>query len=363
MKIGIVGLPFSGKSTLFNALTGSAVSTASHAIGKVEAQHAVVKVPDNRLDRLYQIFKPKKNVPATIEYLDLPGLSADENKKGGFSDQFLGQLRTVDAILLVIRCHRNENVSHPLNTIDPQRDLQLVQSEFILSDLAIIENRMQRLQRQMRVRKTDADVKEYHLLEKFKAHLEEEKPLRLMPMAADEELIVRGYQFLTQKPLLVVLNIDEKDIVREAEIMAGFESWRSQPGMLILPVSARIEMEILQLPEDEAQIFREDAGIKEAAMDKLIRASYDLLGLISFFTVGDDETRAWTIRTNTAAPQAAGEIHSDFEKGFIRAEVVGYEDFIQRGTMAKCRSDAVLRLEGKEYIVRDGDIINFRFAN
>lgn len=363
MKIGIVGLPFSGKSTLFNALTGSAVSTGAHSIGRAEAQHAVVKVPDQRLERLYQIFKPKKNVPATIEYLDLSGLSADENKKGGFSDQFLGQIRIVDAILLVIRCHQNENVSHPLNSIDPKRDLQLVQSEFILGDLSIIENRMERLQRQMRVRKTDADVKEFQLLEKFKVHLEEEKPLRQMPMQPDEELIVRGYQFLTQKPLLVVLNIDEKDIRREAEITAGFAEWSAQPATAVLPVSARIEMEIQQLPEDEAQVFREDAGIQEAAMDKLIRASYDLLGLISFFTVGDDETRAWTIRTNTPAPAAAGEIHSDIEKGFIRAEVVGYEDFIQRGAMAKCRSDAVLRLEGKEYIVRDGDIINFRFAN
>jgi ribosome-binding ATPase len=363
MKIGIVGLPFSGKSTLFNALTGSAVSTGAHAIGKTEAQHAVVKVPDSRLDRLYQIFNPRKNVPATVEYLDLPGLSADENKKGGFSDQFLGQIRIVDAILLVIRCHRNDNVPHPLNTIDPKRDLQLVQSEFILSDLAIIENRMEKLQRQMRVRKTDADVKEFHLLEKFKAHLEEEKPLRILTMAAEEEFIVRGYQFLTLKPLLVVLNIDEKDIVRETEVTAEFADWRSQPGTAMVAVSARIEMEIQQLPAEEAQVFREDAGIREAAMEKLIRASYDLMGLISFFTVGDDETRAWTIRHHTTAPQAAGEIHSDIEKGFIRAEVVGYEDFIQRGAMAKCRTDAVLRLEGKEYIVRDGDIINFRFAN
>jgi ribosome-binding ATPase len=362
MKIGIVGLPFSGKTTLFNALTGSAVSTSAYAMGKSEAQHSIVKVPDERLDKLYAIFQPKKNVPATIEYLDLSGISADENKKGGFSDQFLGQIRTVDAILLILRHHKNDNVPHPLNTVDPVRDLQWVQSEFILSDLAIIENRMERLKKQMRVRKTDQDVKEHSLLEKFKGYLEEEKPLRSLTLEAEDELMVRGYQFLTQKPLIVVINIDEKELAQEAQALQPFSAWIGQPRSVVLPISARIEMEIQQLPEEEARVFREDAGIKEAAMAKLIRASYDLLGLLSFFTVGEDETRAWTIPMHTKAPQAAGEIHSDIERGFIRAEVVGYQDFIDRGNMAKCRSDAVLRLEGKEYIVQDGDIINFRFA-
>ncbi len=362
MKIGIVGLPLSGKTTLYNAITGAHVDTTAFMSGKTEAHQSVVHVPDERLEKLNTIFVPKKKTPATINYIDLAGLNPTEQKKGGFSDSFLGLIRTVDAILVVVRAFEDENISHPQNSIDPKRDIDLVESEFIISDLSIIENRMHRLQKQMKNKKNDQDVRESALLEKYKAYLEDEKPLRLLDIPHDEELMIRGYQFLTLKPIIIVVNISESDIANEKKIIDSFQERMNQALTMVLTISAQIEMEIQQLSEEEAETFRDDLGIKSSAMDKLIRTSYDLLGLVSFFTVGSDEVRAWTVKKNTHAPQAAGAIHTDFERGFIRAEIVFYDDFIERGNMAQCKSDGLVRLEGKDYIVRDGDIINFRFA-
>jgi ribosome-binding ATPase len=361
MKIGIVGLSLSGKTTLFNALTGSRVDTAAF-MGKTEAHRAVVNVPDERVEVLNGLFQPKKKTPATIEYIDLAGLSTTEQKKSGFSDQFLGQIRIVDAILVLVRQFVNDSVAHPLNTLDPLRDLKEIEAEFIISDLGIIENRMARLLKQMKSKKTDQDAREYELLERCKALLETEKPLRFAEMSADELMLVRGYQFLSQKPLIICVNIGEGDIQNEQAILAPFAAYRAMPDVALLAVSAQIEMEIQQLSDEEAELFRSDLGITDSAMGRLIRTSYDLVGLISFFTVGSDEVRAWTISRNTPAPLAAGAIHTDIERGFIRAEVVHYADYVTRKTYALCRTDGVLRLEGKEYIVKDGDIINFRFA-
>ena len=361
MKIGIVGLPFSGKTTLFTALTGATPASVTTP-GKREAHRAIVQIPDERLERLNEIYTPRKKTPATMEYLDLSGLSADEQKKGGFSDQFLGLLRTVDAVLVIAAAFHNENVPHPLNSINIPRDFTLVQEEFILSDLGIIENRIQRLEKEMRVRKTDLHSKEMHVLERCKAAIDALQPLRTLEFAPDEEILIRGYQFLSLKPHILVPNIDENEIGRSQALADELGEWRKIPRTVVLPISAQIEMEIQQLSEQEAEVFRQDAGIVQPAMNRLLRSSYQLLGLLSFFTVGEDEVRAWTIHANTLAPQAAGAIHSDIERGFIRAEVVHYDDFIVRGTMAKCRAEAVLRLEGKEYVVKDGDIINFRFA-
>jgi len=362
MKIGIVGLPLSGKTTLYNALTGAHVNTTAYMSGKTEAHQAVVHVPDERLEMLNNIYVPRKKTPAIISYIDLAGLNPTEQKKGGFSDNFLGLIRTVDAILLVVRAFENENIPHPQNSIDPKRDIEIVEAEFILGDLSIIENRMRRLQKQMKTKKNDQDVREYALLEKYKVYLEDEKPLRLLDIPHDEELMIRGYQFLTLKPLIIVLNINESDITNEDKILESFQDRMNQSFTTFLAISAQIEMEIQQLADEEAEMFRNDLGIKHSAMDKLIRTSYELLGLVSFFTVESDEVRAWTIRKNTHAPQAAGAIHTDFEQGFIRAEVVFYDDFIEHGTMAKCKSEGLVRLEGKDYIVKDGDIIKFRFA-
>lgn len=361
MKIGICGLPFSGKTTLFNALTGSMVDT-SFASGKKEAHYAIIKVPDERLDRLAEILQPPKKIPATVEYIDLTGLSGDEQKKGGFSDYFLGQIRTVDAVLVIVRNFHNDNVPHPLNTVDPERDLKLVESEFILGDLSIIENRISRLERQMRANKTDQDVREREILLKLKKSLEDENPLRNIAVSTDDEHLIRGYQFLTCKPYILVINIDENDMSQADEIAEKYGHWTSEQNVVVLPISARIEMEIRQLPEDEAVLFRDDLGLTALAMERLIKTSYDLLGLLSFFTFNEEELRAWTIRQNTHAPQAAGAVHTDMEKGFIRAEVVHFDDFFVRKSMAKCRDDGVLHVEGKDYIVQDGDIIHFRFA-
>ena len=359
MKIGIVGLSLSGKTTLFNALTGAQVDTA--AFGKTEAHRAIVNVPDVRVNILNDIFLPKKKTPATVEYIDLAGLGASE-KKGGFSDQFLGQIRMVDAILVLVRNFKNDLVSNPQNSIDTLRDLKNVEAEFIISDLGIVENRMDRLQRQIKSKKTDADMREFALLEKCKDYLEEEKPLRFLDMSENEKMMVRGYQFLTQKPLIVVVNIDESDIQNEDKVLEPFQDYLDDPHATALAISAQIEMEIQQLSEEEAKDFQDELGILESAMGRLIRTSYDLLGLISFFTVGEDEVRAWTIKQHTKAPQAAGAIHTDFERGFIRAEVVHFDDFIKRKSLPQCKTDGVMRLEGKEYVVQDGDIINFRFA-
>ncbi|HNR66763.1 MAG TPA: redox-regulated ATPase YchF [bacterium] len=361
MKIGIVGLSLCGKTTLFNALTGSAIDTTAYLGGKKDAHHAIVKVPDERIERLNEIFMPKKKTLATIEYIDLAGLSANPQKKGGFSDQFLGQIRLVDAILVQVRQFVNGNVPHPLDKIDPQRDLELIQSEFILSDLSIIENRLGRLEKQLRVKKTDSDTKEYALLEKFKALLEDGKVLRDLELSAEDELMIRGFQFLSRKPIIVVININEDEISQEDALLARFSGWQGKNSRVV-PIAAQIESEIQQLSAEEAVVFRADLGIETSAMDRLIRESFSLLGIINFFTVGEDEVRAWTIPANTAAPMAAGAIHTDFERGFIRAEVVAYLDFIQRKSLAQCRNDGVLRLEGRDYIVKDGDIINFRFA-
>jgi GTP-binding protein YchF len=362
MKIGLVGLPQCGKTTLFNALTGSKQDTASHTSGRSEDHHAIVHVPDERLGKLAQVFQPAKTTPACIEYLDLVGLTPFKEGGTGFSEHFLGELRTVDAVLALIRSFADDRTPHPFNTVDAGRDLEFIKNEFILSDLFIVENRINRLEKELRVHKQDTDVREHQVLVKCRECLEAEKPLRNLELDPSEERLIRGYQFLTHKPLIVVLNIDESDIPDEAKILGSWETYKNQPKTAILTLSARIEMEMQQLTEEEAQLFRDDLGIDHPAMERLISVSYDLLGLISFFTVVGDELRAWTVTTNTHAPQAAGAVHTDMEKGFIKAEVVGYTDFIDRGSMAKCRSDGVLRLEGKDYVVKDGDIITFRFA-
>jgi ribosome-binding ATPase len=361
MKIGLVGLSLSGKTTLFNALTGAHVETTAFMGGKSEIHQASVPVPDERIEKLCEIFKPKKKTLATVEYLDFAGLSATEVKKHGFSDQLLGQLRSVDALCAVVRDFENEQVPHPLDSIDPKRDLDSIETEFILSDLSIVENRLQRLEKQMRTQKAEQDIREQQVLLHFKEWLEAGKPLRWLDISAEDEFFIRGYQFLTLKPLIIVLNISEHDI-GHPDTIKSFEAWRSYKSTSLVAIAAQIEMEIGQLEPEEAQVFRRDLGITDSALSTLIRTSYDLLGLISFLTYGEPEVHAWTIPHHTPASVAAGAIHSDLERGFIRAEVVHYNDFMLHQSVAKCRSEGLLRLEGKEYIVQDGDMILFRFA-
>jgi hypothetical protein len=359
VKICIVGLPQSGKSSLFSALTGLSTESAS---AKGADPVAVVKVPDPRLEKLTAIFEPKKKTAAAIEFVELQGLSAGDPKKTSFSEQFLGKLRTADALLAVVRSFRDPSVPHPQDSVDARRDLAAIETEILLSDLSIVEGRIERLTKQVAAKKGDRDVRELAVLEKCRAILESETPLRRAGLTPDEESLLRGFRFLTQKPLIAAVNLDEDEIRREAEVLAPFAGWAAGGRTSVVGLSAKIEGEIGQLSEADAAGFRSDFGITRSALDRLIATAYRMMGLISFFTVGGDEVKAWTVSDGTVATRAAGVIHSDIERGFIRAEVVSYEHFVARGDIAGCRTDGTLRLEGKGYPVRDGDIINFRFA-
>jgi GTP-binding protein YchF len=353
VKICIVGLAQSGKSSLFSALTGA---SAEPARAKGTDPVAVVKVPDPRLERLASIFEPRKKTAASIEFVELQGIPAGDSKRAPFSEQFLGKLRTADALLAVVRSFRDPAISHPLERIDARRDLAALEDEFLLSDLVIAESRI------AWAKPNDRDVRELGVLEKCRKALESETPLRALALADDEENLIRGFRFLTRKPLLAVVNLDEDEIRREAEVLSPLRDWSAGPHSAAVGLSARLESEIRQLPEGDAAGFRADFGIGSSALDRLIATAYRMMGLISFFTVGGDEVKAWTVIDGTLATRAAGVIHSDIERGFIRAEVVSYEHFVARGDISGCRTDGTLRLEGKSYPVKDGDIINFRFA-
>jgi ribosome-binding ATPase YchF (GTP1/OBG family) len=335
MQVGIVGLPVSGKTTLFSTLTGQDIS-ALHEGRKIEVHRGIVKVPDERLGRLTEIFKPPKKVPATIEYLEVGGIEKEQAKTQGFDPQFLQVLKTTDLLCVVIRAFKNEYHPHPEGSVDPLRDLQIVETEFLLSDLSIVENRVNKLEKELQKSKDEEGLKEL-------------------------ELMIRGFQFLSAKPMVVVININEKDIGKANEVLAKFSEYRGKSNLSIISMSVEIEQEISRLEREDARIFLDDLGIEEPALSRLIKTSYDLLGLISFFTHNEDECRAWTIMKGTNAQKAAGAIHTDFEKGFIRAEVVNYNQFIEHKSISKCRELGILKLEGKNYIVQDGDLITVRF--
>ncbi|GAB4373479.1 MAG: redox-regulated ATPase YchF [Calditrichia bacterium] len=360
MQVGIIGLPFSGKTTLFSTLTGQEAAQ-THAAGKVEVHRGVVKVPDERLDRLMEIFQREKQVNATIEYLDVGGLEKEAAHGKGFDPQFLAILKTTDVLCHVVRAFHNQFYPHPEGSIDPRRDVRIVEAEFILSDLAIVENRLQKLEKQIMKARSEEDLRQLELMKKCRDQLEKEKPLRELDFTEEEHHWLQGYQFLSAKPLILVVNYNESDIPREPEVLAPLSEFAQKPGVEVTGLSAKVEFELSQLDEESRSLFMEELNIQESALNKLIRKCYEILGLISFFTIGDEECRAWTIRRNTPAQKAAGTIHTDMEKGFIRAEVVNFNDFIQMGSLAKCREKGILRLEGKNYIVQDGDIIFVRF--
>lgn len=354
MEVGIIGLPVSGKTTLFSTLTGQP-SAAGFGGGKIEVHRGIVKVPDARLNELTAIFNPKKQVNATIEYIEVGGMDSDAK---GFDPQFLQVLKNTAALCVVIRAFENEFYPHPAGSIDPQRDIATVESEFLLSDLGIVENRIERLEKQVKKVKDEQNLRELDLLKRCHAHLESERPLRECDFGKDELTMMRGFQFLTLKPLVLVLNTGEDGIGKEAELLAGLNTGARVQAVALC---GQVEQEISQLAEEDRQMFMEDLGISEPALDKLIRASFELLGLISFFTVGEDECRSWNIPKNSTAPVAAGAIHSDLERGFIRAEAIGYEEFMSVKSLSKARDKGLLRLEGKQYIVQDGDILTIRF--
>jgi ribosome-binding ATPase len=355
MRLGIIGLPQSGKTTLFNALTRGSQPTGG-ASGRMEVHTAVVDVPDPRVDRLSAIFKPKKTIYAKVTYADIAGLDGSA-AKSGISGTLLNQLTQMDGFIHVVRVFEDDNVPHPSGSSDPRRDIDAMDSEFILNDLIAVERKLERLADERRKgggRDKATIDREIPLFERMRDALNQETPLRNIDISGEEDKALSGFGFLSRKPVLIVLNLSENQKAPQID----YPHRRSQ----VVSLQGKLEMDIAQLPPEEMELFLAEYGIEEPSLNRMIRLSYDLLGLQSFFTVGPDECRAWTTRRGALAPEAAGEIHTDLQKGFIRAEVVHYDDLIALGGMNEAKSHGKLRLEGKEYVVKDGDVINIRFA-
>lgn len=354
MRLGIIGLPQAGKTTLFNALTRGSAPTGI-AAGKIEVRTAVVDVPDPRVDRLSAMYKPKKTIYTKVTYADIAGLEGSANKSG-ISGTLLNQLTQMDGFIQVVRCFEDENVPHPAGSVDPLRDVVSMDSELLLNDQIAVERRLERLAEERKKgggRDRAVIERETQLFERFNAALQEESPLRNLNVDAEEEKFLSSYGLLTRKPMLIVLNLAEGQVAPKL----AYPHQHSQ----VVALQGKLEMDIAQLPAEEAEAFLAEYGIEEPSLNKMIRLSYDLLGLQSFFTVGPDECRAWTVRRGATAPEAAGVIHSDLQKGFIRAEVMTYHDLTTLGGEAEVKTHGKLRLEGKGYIVQDGDILNIRF--
>ncbi|MCI8639451.1 MAG: redox-regulated ATPase YchF [Coprococcus sp.] len=364
MKLGIVGLPNVGKSTLFNSLTKAGAESANYPFCTIDPNIGVVTVPDERLDVLGEMYHTRKIIPAAIEFVDIAGLVKGASKGEGLGNQFLANIREVDAIIHVVRCFEDSNVIHVDGSINPLRDIETINLELIFSDLEILERRIAKAARAARNDK--AIAKEVELMERVKAHLEEGKMAKSFSDINDEEeqLWLDSYQLLTYKPVIFAANVKEDDLSDDGLENTGVQAVREyaeKEDCEVFVVCAQIEQEITELEEDEKKMFLEELGLSESGLEKLIKASYSLLGLISFLTAGEPEVRAWTIKKGAKAPQAAGKIHSDFERGFIRAEIVSYSDLMDCGSYIAAKEKGLVRLEGKEYVVQDGDIILFRF--
>ncbi len=361
MKLGIVGLPNVGKSTLFNAITKAGAESANYPFCTIEPNVGVVSVPDERLDRLTEMHKSKKTIPAAVEFYDIAGLVKGASNGEGLGNKFLSHIREVEAIVHVVRCFEDPNVVHVDGTVDPQRDIDVINLELILSDLEMVEKRMQKLQKTLKSDKSQ--IKNMELLKRIYSALEDGLPARSVDYDDSLSDFVKGLFLLTAKPVIYVANVSEDDALnsRENPLYEKVKEIGLRENAQVIKISAKLEAELLELEDDEKVLYMEELGMDETGLHKLIQAGYAILGLISFLTSGEPETRAWTIVNGSKAPQAAGKIHTDFEKGFIRAEVVSYYDLLDAGSLHAAKEKGILRLEGKDYVVKDGDVIHFRF--
>jgi len=361
MKLGIVGLPNVGKSTLFNAITKAGAESANYPFCTIEPNVGVVSVPDERLDKLAEMYNPEKYTPAVIEFVDIAGLVKGASKGEGLGNKFLSNIREVDAICHVVRCFDDPDVVHVDGSADPARDIGVIELELILSDMEIMEKRIERTQKMMKGG-DKSFAAELAVYEKVYAALEAEQPARLVELDEEERQFMKEVQLISMKPVLYCANIAEDDIKNpDIPYVNVVRDIAAKSGSEVVVISAKIEDELGQLDPEDREMFLEDLGIDSAGLDKMIKASYKLLGLISYLTAGPQEVRAWTIKEGTKAPQAAGKIHTDFERGFIRAEVVAYDDLVSCGSMTAAKEKGLVRSEGKEYVMKDGDVVLFRF--
>ncbi|MGI6093121.1 MAG: redox-regulated ATPase YchF [Veillonellaceae bacterium] len=362
LEVGIVGLPNVGKSTLFNAITKAGAEAANYPFCTIEPNVGVVEVPDERIWKLTEMNKPKKTIPATMRFVDIAGLVKGASKGEGLGNKFLAHIRQVDAVAQVVRCFDDSNITHVEGGLDPLRDIEIINTELCLADLETVEKRVERSHKLVKSgdKKAQAEVA---LLNRIRETLEQAQPARRVEMTEDEAALIRDLNLMTLKPVLFVANVSEDEIANpdDNKYVQQVKEYAAQEGAEVVAVSAKVESEIAELDDDEAKEFLAELGVEESGLDKLIKASYKLLGLINYFTAGEQEVRAWTIVRGTKAPQAAGKIHSDIERGFIRAEIVSFNDLMAAGSQSAAREKGLVRLEGKEYVMQDGDVTYFRF--
>lgn len=361
LTAGIVGLPNVGKSTLFNAITKKSILMANYPFATIDPNVGVVIVPDERIDVLMNMYNPERVIPTTYEFTDIAGLVKGASNGEGLGNKFLSHIREVDAVVEVVRCFDDENIIHVDGSVDPIRDIEVINVELVLSDLEIVTSRINRIGKKAMTTKNKDDVKEIELLERIKEALESNIPVRKLGLDKEEKKLISSFNLITLKPIIYALNVEDNDINTGNNYTKLVEDYAKKEGSETAIICAKLESELSELDEEEKKLFLDDLGIKESGVERLINKTYDLLGLATFFTVGKDEVRAWTFKKGSKAPECAGIIHSDFEKGFIKAEVMSYNDLVNAGSELKVRELGKARIEGKEYIMQDGDICHFRF--